>query len=214
MAQFANEAGLLFGTVLIWMNTFLVKRRTIRLTTPDQLLLIIKQKNWKMPKSYLILWWCPLFPICGFRYNSNADPLCSRLPAKSSACLSDGWCCGRFPVFKIQTIFVHQKNEITSHHRLCYEYLKPVASDDDTVHHHTNDYFHSCRTADSVDNDYHCRHCCTDYNSTCAGHDCSWDSEAVVHLVDLNGDSEMALADRRIRSVSGVLLVPRNITTR
>lgn len=47
--------------------------------------------------TYLMLWWCPTAaPICGLRYNSKAEPRCSRLPAKSSAWRS-GVCGGILP---------------------------------------------------------------------------------------------------------------------
>lgn len=41
----------------------------------------------------MLWWWAETFPSCGFLYNSNAEPLCSRLPAKSN----DGCCGGILP---------------------------------------------------------------------------------------------------------------------
>jgi hypothetical protein len=62
-----------------------------------------KSQGWgtktNFSRTYL-MWWCPAVPICGLRYSSKAEPRCSRLPARSRACRSEG-CIGMWlPVEK------------------------------------------------------------------------------------------------------------------
>lgn len=44
----------------------------------------------------MLWWWTGTLPSCGFRYNSKAEPRCSRLPAKSN---EECCACGIFPRF-------------------------------------------------------------------------------------------------------------------